>query len=461
MTTDTLVADRPLLDLMLKRMQERGDLPGFESSVRDITASMNDPECAAEALAQAVLADLGLTQRVLRLANSSMYKFMDQEVTTISRAIVVLGTETIGHVALGLKILSEFDRKSDDPSAFCLDSAGCAAAVVRELTSEIRIRDTEEAVVCALMHRLGRVLATTYIPEHLAAIEANEASGESFVALGQAVAINWGLPSAVVRSMVEYDPSKREGSTALSHDEWLSAISSFSNAAVDAEENPDALTELADNFSSSLGIPAESLVQGVQRAATRRAEGRPPAPLRAVGVDRATLLERNLRELQALPSSTPLSQVIATALEGIHSAAGFNRSIAFLYQPKKQHFVPKISLGEKTLAGDQPPVVVDAYAPDVLHVALQSDRIVHVSDAYASNIASRVPKWWPENFGGSKGFLVVPLCVGKARLGFFYFDWVDLELVPDEVRLLNEIRSQAMSFVSQRQQESPSTRLSA
>jgi len=461
MSTPAHMNDRPLLDLMLKRMQERGELPGFESSVRDIAASMRDPDCAAEALAQSVLSDLALTQRVLRLANSAMYKFMDQEVTTISRAIVVLGTETIGHVALGLKILTEFDRKSDDLSALCLDQAGCAAAVVRELTSEIRVRDTEEAVVCALMHRLGRVLASTYISEHLQAIEADQAGGESFVALGQAIARHWGLPAAVVRSMVEYDPSKREGTTALSHDEWLSAISSFSNAAVDAGDDGEILSELADSFSTSLGIPATSLVQGVQRAASRRAEGRPPAPLRAIGADRITLLERSLKELRALPATTSVSQVIATALEGIHIAAGFNRSIAFLYQPKHQQFVPKIALGEKPLIEEQPPVVVDAYAPDVLHVALQSDRIVHVSDAYANNIASRIPKWWPENFGGMKGFLVVPLCIGKARLGFFYFDWLDSELVPEELRLLNEIRTQAMTFVSQRQQESQPVRMSA
>jgi hypothetical protein len=58
-------------------------------------------------MTQTVLSDPVLTQKVLRLANSGMYSAFGQRINTVSKAVLVLGTEAIGHLALGLKLIEE------------------------------------------------------------------------------------------------------------------------------------------------------------------------------------------------------------------------------------------------------------------------------------------------------------------------------------------------------------------
>ena len=47
-----------------------------------------------------VLSDPALTQRVLRLANSAMYSVFGRKINTVSKAVMVLGIESIGHLAM-------------------------------------------------------------------------------------------------------------------------------------------------------------------------------------------------------------------------------------------------------------------------------------------------------------------------------------------------------------------------
>ncbi|MGT2430958.1 HDOD domain-containing protein [Cupriavidus basilensis] len=59
-------------------------------------------------MAAAVLSDFSLSQKVIRLANSAMYRSFGGEVTTVSRAILVLGVDAISHLTLGVQLLDYF-----------------------------------------------------------------------------------------------------------------------------------------------------------------------------------------------------------------------------------------------------------------------------------------------------------------------------------------------------------------
>ena len=65
-------------------------------------------------MTQTVLSDPVLTQKVLRLANSGMYSAFGQHVNTVSKAVLVLGTDAIGHLALGLKLIEELAAATPD-----------------------------------------------------------------------------------------------------------------------------------------------------------------------------------------------------------------------------------------------------------------------------------------------------------------------------------------------------------
>ena len=156
------------LALLWERIRRRGDMPGFTKAINAILASMRGEDERDFSMTQTVLSDPVLTQKVLRLANSGMYSAFGQRINTVSKAILVLGTEAIGHLALGLKLIEELSKSTPDSlqAHIEMEKAVLAGMVAHQVAAEAATRDPEEAVVCSILHSLGRMMVTFYLPEH-------------------------------------------------------------------------------------------------------------------------------------------------------------------------------------------------------------------------------------------------------------------------------------------------------
>jgi HD-like signal output (HDOD) protein len=100
------------LATLWERSRQQGDMPGFAKAITAILGAMRGEDDKEFDMARTVLSDPVLTQKVLRLANSGMYSAFGQQINTVSKAMLVLGTEAIGHLALGLKPTSKWKRPS-------------------------------------------------------------------------------------------------------------------------------------------------------------------------------------------------------------------------------------------------------------------------------------------------------------------------------------------------------------
>ena len=89
------------------------------------------------------------------------------------KAVLVLGTEAIGHLALGLKLIEELSVVSPNSSLAHveMEKAVLAGIVAREVSTTAENRQGEEAVVCSMLHTLGRMMVTFYMPEHWTAMQ--------------------------------------------------------------------------------------------------------------------------------------------------------------------------------------------------------------------------------------------------------------------------------------------------
>ena len=101
-----------LLDKLWARMSERGDFPMLSQALRTTVSAMGDDDLDFTALVQVVLSDFGLTQKVLRLANSAMYISFGGNITTVTRALMVLGMDAVGHLVVGLKLVDHFHHSA-------------------------------------------------------------------------------------------------------------------------------------------------------------------------------------------------------------------------------------------------------------------------------------------------------------------------------------------------------------
>ncbi|WP_308602298.1 HDOD domain-containing protein [Massilia sp. Dwa41.01b] len=215
-STDRPATADATLALLWERTRRQGDMPGFARAINAILASMRGEDEQEFSMAQTVLSDPVLTQKVLRLANSGMYSAFGQRVNTVSKAVLVLGTEAIGHLALGLKLIEELSRNRPDsaPAHVEMEKAVLAGMVAHQVAARAATRDPEEAVVCSILHSLGRMMVTFYLPEAWARLQAPGAGGGersvlglSLEELGRAAAEHWGCRATWSRACARSNPA--------------------------------------------------------------------------------------------------------------------------------------------------------------------------------------------------------------------------------------------------------------
>jgi HD-like signal output (HDOD) protein len=137
----------------------------LSQSLRTTLIAMSQAEVDFAALVQVVLSDFAVTQKVLRLANSAMYITFGGNITTVSRALTVLGVDTVVHIVIGMKILDHFQhrvpRRID--AELELHRTILAGCIARELNKDGDLLAAEEAVVCTLMRQIGKLLMVFYL----------------------------------------------------------------------------------------------------------------------------------------------------------------------------------------------------------------------------------------------------------------------------------------------------------
>lgn len=167
------------LTLLWERIRSMGDMHGFGSAIGAILGAMRGEQEPHFSMSRAVLSDPVLTHKVLRLANSGMYAAFGQRIHTVTQAVRVLGPDAIGQLALGLKAIEELAAvEGAAPAAHIeMEKAVLAGMVARQVAGGAARCEPEEAVVCSMLHMLGRMLVSYYLPACWRALQAYSGAG--------------------------------------------------------------------------------------------------------------------------------------------------------------------------------------------------------------------------------------------------------------------------------------------
>lgn len=92
-------------DYWTKRISDQ-EMPALCSTVRDLEKLAKDDVSSLSLLGRSVMHDNALTSRILRVANSATYNKGINPVSTVSRAAVVLGFDTIRNICITAKLLT-------------------------------------------------------------------------------------------------------------------------------------------------------------------------------------------------------------------------------------------------------------------------------------------------------------------------------------------------------------------
>lgn len=162
---------------------------------------------SAKDLQQVMEQDPGLTAKVISLSNSSIYSVRNP-VSTIDRAITIIGFKELEIIALGIGLTETFDLRKVPPGfdgrALWLHSLA-VSWIGRELAVATGAADPGEAMIGGLLHELGLIILVSKFPIHfnqlLDLINSGQTLQDAETALslrheiiGYHLARNWGLP---------------------------------------------------------------------------------------------------------------------------------------------------------------------------------------------------------------------------------------------------------------------------
>ncbi|WP_343733067.1 HDOD domain-containing protein [Duganella sp.] len=465
--------------------RRRGDMPGFAKAITAILGAMRGEDEQEFNMTRTVLSDPVLTQKVLRLANSGMYSAFGQHVNTVSKAVLVLGTEAIGHLALGLKLIEELAASSTDTTIahIEMEKAVLAGIVAQQIAYTAESRHGEEAVVCSMLHTLGRMMLTFYMPERWHELQrladqkactveeaAPELLGLSLQEIGHAAALHWGLPSSLLNGMRTVAPA--EPGAEVSPSDWIAGLSTMAANCAESLWHDDAVgaenvRQLAASYAGMLGVAPDNLMHAIEQAKVVAANDLTIAPLSRPAERRAKALAKTrqraagnkillsgLADMRDMLDTASPGQMVQIALETVYKGLDFSRAVAFVRNRKENTYSAKISFGEGTRELLPGMTFDDAYEPNVFHAALNSDRVIFIENAHDAKFAAKLPLWWKTSLSEARSFVILPLSANGQPAGFLYGDWDDsfppISLSATEFSLLNDMRAMVVRAVERR-----------
>ena len=203
------------LAFLLHRMQRKQDFPALSRNLGEINRlTTPDSTASAAQVANVVLCDYAISNKLLKLANSAYYGNTRGSVSNVSEAVTLLGFERVRATCNGLMYFSHFSGKESDTALLdTLVASFVCGLMARHVATRMGLRDVEDAFLCGLFRGLGRSLTIYYFGEDFAEINAavrdggdeTEAArnvlGISYDELAIAVAHEWKFPDAIVDSL--------------------------------------------------------------------------------------------------------------------------------------------------------------------------------------------------------------------------------------------------------------------
>ncbi len=196
------------------------NLPAPSPFLQKLLSIMPDNEGAPERLNEIIVTDPGVSAQVLRVANSAYFGFPGR-ISTISKAILLLGPREVWSISVGIAFKQQFSgiyvSPAFDLKAFWRHSyfTGIIEGMMaKEVTSGSVTSD--EAMIMGLLHDLGRLVMASYFVEKyeqidayrrkhgLIPIEAERDKGLLHTYVGELLCQYWRFPEAIQEAVADH-----------------------------------------------------------------------------------------------------------------------------------------------------------------------------------------------------------------------------------------------------------------
>lgn len=497
------------MEMLLARMDAGGDFPGLSRTISEINHAVGDENTRADRLTEVILRDISLTKKLLRLVNAAhLGSFGSQPISTISRAVVILGFDAVRDAAISLMLFEHLANKAhvDELKGEAVDSF-YRGILGRLLAASAGVRDGEEAFIGALFRDLGRLMARFHFYDETQRVEALMAEdmrdeqsaalhvfGVDYDQIGLGIARHWHFPGNILHAMTPLEDGPVRGGGG--DGERLRVAANLARdlhrslAGKDPEEQEQAIDTLYMRYRDAARIDRDKLSETVRKAVeTLRKE----AVIIGVDVGKSALLKslsakhgdakgaeageaaieeaREEAELDAAAGDEPtgvlaqgmqditsmllgqyhLADIFKTVVEIFYRTQLFDHVLVCTLDRPSQSLLGRVGLGRKAAALRLAFRIPLSFAPDVFHAATSKGQDILISDATAANIRARIPEWYLRA-ADAHAFLLLPIMLNGKPLGLIYADRSGeaLNIPPQALGLLKALRNQATLALRQK-----------
>lgn len=499
------------LKFLVRRIRSKSDFPAISGIINEINKIVESDSEGSSKLAQVILQDYSLTNKLLKLVNTVSYSQFGGKINTISKAVSILGVEPVRNIAMSLIVMDFLQNKSQAQDIKDVVVSSFFSGIVAVKLSEWKdAQEVEEAMICSMFFNLGKMLAKFYLFDECEEIvrvmeeqdideeiAAKEVLGISYNELGVGIAKSWNFPDSLIAGMQKI---QHEG--ALNASENISRLNVAVNMAnelsliaaeTDIKAREEALSKINTRYSGVIDASNEklssALVGGLQDLTQRSKvfgidasqssmlknlkvwvahaqKARKAAGTSVDAVDTGVsedealekadveaLLRDGLMDVSnTLKTEYKLNDVLQMVLETMYRGLGFNHVLIFSRDVKNNMMVARSGFGEN-IAEILPHFRFSLnFEADVFHLSVSKALDVVIEDVGAPNIANKIPEWYSKAID-SRYFLLLPMVVNNAVVGLIYADMLEvnkLHITPAEMTLLRDLRNLAVLAIKQK-----------
>lgn len=191
-------------------------LPDVCFKVRQL---MEDERSSAADFANVISLDPSMASRLLQIANSAIYNFRSQ-VTTISKAVTLVGTQAIYNMMLidvATTAFKHFMTPSIDLKQFWISSIS-TGLISKNLAFHAGVKDIERMFVVGLLHNFGELIVAKINPtvaekcnrQSLEPIEAQQAVlGFTYAQVTAELLKLWKIPEKILIPIANYPQAEQ------------------------------------------------------------------------------------------------------------------------------------------------------------------------------------------------------------------------------------------------------------
>ncbi len=432
------------------------DLPVLGHTTRTVLNLSKDDNSTISDLTQVILQDPSMTARILTLVNAVFYNPRGNSISTISRAIILLGLEAVCNICLTIKLIDTLVKKSNQIRLTKEMGLSIHAAVqARNIAKERGDKEPEEVFIAALLMQIGNMAfwccdneLTDKLDKALNASNKpvaqteKEVLGFSLHELTRSLAKEWGLGQMLQDAL----------------DNKVSAGARIQNVilgnqlakAADKDWESDEVQVITEKVASLVGQPVETITAVLHESAKDAAmiactygaaNAAKDIPLPPELKNKVQLIEEFkpdkpsfpeadsklqvniLNDIKALIKENPtFSGLLEMVLEGIYRGTGMDRTLFALMSPDHKSLKAKYALGtQRQPFTEKFQFNLSKLSPNIFLYAMAKKECFWGKADKQHPLAQLIT---PDikNSLGKGDFLVSPLIIGNKSIGIIYAD---------------------------------------